>query len=166
MRLRAFTKEDAQTICGWIRTEKEMYQWSADRINMFPLRPEYIEKEYAMPMASGRFFPLVMVDEEDTPVGQFIIRYPKPDDDTTVRFGFVVVNPDIRGKGYGKQMLTLGIEYVKEHLGAKRITLGVFSNNDKARYCYESVGFREYKRKDSQLQIGIWECIDMELVLE
>ena len=46
----------------------------------------------------------------------FIIRYPRVDDDSSVRFGFVIVNPAIRGKGYGKELLRLGIEYVKENV--------------------------------------------------
>ncbi len=38
-------------------------------------------------------------------------------------------------------MLRLGIKYVKDNLCAKRIDLGVFADNDSARYCYEAIGF-------------------------
>ncbi len=37
MILRDFKKEDAQTIAGWIRSEEELYKWSADRFNKYPL---------------------------------------------------------------------------------------------------------------------------------
>ena len=98
-------------------------------------------------------------------LGHFIIRYPREDVDSTVRFGFVILNPDLRGIGYGKEMLRLGIEYVKDNLSAKRIDLGVFANNDNARFCYESIGFREYSRRKCEMPIGVWECIDMELFM-
>ena len=83
-----------------------------------------------------------------------------------VRFGFVIVNPSCRGKGYGKEMLLLAIQYVKEHLTATRIDLGVFENNDRAKHCYEAVGFREYNQRKCEMPIGVWECIDMELFLK
>jgi RimJ/RimL family protein N-acetyltransferase len=105
------------------------------------------------------------VDDEGNVVGHFIIRYPKTDDDSTVRFGFVVIDSNLRGKGYGKEMLLLGIEYVKEHFKVQRIDLGVFENNNNARYCYEAVGVREYSRRLCTMKIGTWECIDMELFL-
>ena len=105
------------------------------------------------------------VDEKENLLGHFIIRYPREDVDSTVRFGFVILNPDLRGMGYGKEMLRLGIEYVKDNLSAKRIDLGVFANNDNARFCYESIGFREYSRRKCEMPIGVWECIDMELFM-
>ncbi len=71
----------------------------------------------------------------------------------------------MRGRGYGKEMLLLGIEYLKEHFDAKRIDLGVFENNDSARHCYEAVGFKEFDRRKCTMKVGTWECIDMELLL-
>ena len=162
MQLRAYTKEDAKTICSWVRTEEELYRWSADQFNKFPLQAEDMEAYYAPRMAEGAFFPLVMVDDEGKPVGHFIIRHPGHEDASTYRFGFIVADPEIRGKGYGRQMLTLGLAFAKEHLQATRITLGVFANNDRARHCYEAVGFREYGRRQCELPVGTWECIEME----
>ena len=151
--------------CKWIRTEEELYKWSADRFNKFPLLAEDINNNYAPQIKTGRFIPLTAVDEEDHILGHFIIRYPKEDDDQTVRFGFVIVNPESRGKGYGKEMLCLGIKYARENLSAGRIDLGVFANNESARCCYESVGFKTYNSRKSKLPIGIWDCIDLELFL-
>lgn len=163
MLLRDYKKEDGAIIASWLRTEEELYKWSADRFNKYPLSGEDINENYAPQLEEGRFYPLTAVDEKGNVVGHFIIRYPKKDDDTSVRFGFVIVDPSMRGKGYGKEMLRLGIEYVKVHLSALRIDLGVFENNEGARHCYEAVGFREYSRRESKLPIGTWTCIDMEI---
>lgn len=164
MILREYKKEDSAIICNWIRSEEELYKWSADRFNKYPLSENDINDNYAPQIASKRFFPLVAADDGGNPIGHFIIRYPS-EDNSSVRFGFVILNPDLRGKGNGKKMLRLGIEHVKEKLGAKRIDLGVFVGNDSARHCYEAVGFKEYSRRDCEMPVGVWECIDMELFL-
>lgn len=163
MILRDFQESDAAVICKWLRTEVELYQWSADRFNKFPLTAADIVENYAPQRAGGRFIPLTAVDAAGNVVGHFIIRYPREDDDSSVRFGFVVLDPAQRGKGYGKEMLRLGIEYVNAHLHAARIDLGVFVNNAPAQHCYAALGFKEYGRRDCKLPVGTWECIDMEL---
>ena len=165
MVLRNYIKEDAAIICKWLRTEEELYRWSADRFNKFPLLETDINNNYMPQIETRRFIPLTAVDEKENLLGHFIIRYPREDVDSTVRFGFVILNPDLRGIGYGKEMLRLGIEYVKDNLSAKRIDLGVFENTDNAIFCYESIGFREYSRRKCEMPIGVWECIDMELFM-
>ena len=164
MRLREYKQEDAGIIAGWLRSEEELYRWSADRFNKYPLSGDDIIENYAPQMETGRFIPLTAVDDQGDVVGHFIIRYPREDDNSSVRFGFVILDPSLRGKGYGKEMLRLGIEYVREHLVVSRIDLGVFENNEGARRCYEAVGFREYGRRECEMPIGTWICIDMEIV--
>lgn len=60
----------------------------------------------------------------------------------------------------------VGDNYVKEHLSAKRIDLGVFENNESARYCYEAVGFTDYAKRECEMPIGTWKCTDMEMFIE
>ncbi len=165
MLLRAYQKEDSAIICKWLRTETELYRWSADRYNKFPLLENDIDNNYAPLIESGRFIPLTAIDEDGEIVGHFIIRYPIENDNSTVRFGFVIISPEARGKGFGKEMLRLGIKYAKDDLGAERIDLGVFADNDNAKHCYEAVGFREYSRRKCELPIGVWDCIDMEMFI-
>lgn len=164
MKLRKYQKEDSAIICSWIKDEKSLYQWSADRIGKFPLADDDLDKNYEPTISNNKFIPLTAIDEDGVVVGHLFIRYPNQEDNSVVRFGYVIVNPSIRGKGNGKRMLQLAIEYAKEELGASRVTLGVFANNDSARYCYEAVGFRRVGRIDTyKMPIGEWECIEMEL---
>lgn len=166
MVLRKYKKEDSAVICKWLRSEEELYKWSADRFNKFPLMENDIEENYAPQIDSGRFFPMSATDEKGNLLGHFIIRYPRNDDDSSVRFGFVVIEPSMRGKGYGKEMLKLGIEYVRANFKVERIDLGVFANNDSAKHCYEALGFKEYNRRICEMSVGAWECIDMETLLK
>lgn len=166
MELKKYHKQDSAIICGWIKDEKSLYQWSADRIGKFPLAADDLNENYAPMIKSNKFIPLSAFDDSGNLMGHLFIRYPDATDDSIVRFGFVIVDPVLRGCGNGKKMLQLAIGYAKNTLCASKITLGVFANNDSARYCYESVGFRTVGRTELyKMPIGEWECIEMELVI-
>ena len=91
------------------------------------------------------------------------MRYPS-EDKTVIRFGFVIVDDSKRGKGYGKQMLHLAIDYAQQKLGAKHITLGVFCDNLSAVECYKSVGFRIIGMDSYVIDGGEWKGFEMEIV--
>ena len=69
MILRDFKKEDAPIIAGWLRTEDELYKWSADIYNKFPLSGEDINENYAPQIETGRFIPLTAVNENGEVAG-------------------------------------------------------------------------------------------------
>ena len=164
MHLRAYTPADSKVICSWVKDEKQLFQWSADRIGKWPLEGNELNGQYK-DTNPDNFIPLVAVDDAGSPVGHLFIRRPDESDRSLVRFGFVIVSPELRGKGNGKKMMELAIQYAKSQLHASRITLGVFSNNPKARACYESVGFKEYSTRTMNILGSDWECVDMELFI-
>ena len=99
-------------------------------------------------------------------VGFFTLRNPDESLDE-LRFGFVIVNPHKRGKGYGKAMLRLGIKFVFEIYGAQKASLGVFENNLPAYYCYKAVGFSDtvLDMTETYCVLGEeWKC--KELIME
>ena len=163
MILRAYTKEDSPVIAKWVRNETELYQWSADKIGIFPLLPYSLDDNYAPSLKTGRFIPLTAVDDDGNAVGHFFIKFPNENDDTTVRIGFVIVDPGHRGKGCGREMMRLAVCYIRDNLTATRATLGVFDNNPKARKCYEAVGFKAYSSHTVNTPFGQWNCTDLEL---
>ncbi len=112
-----------------------------------------------------KFIPLTF-NENGIPVGHLIIRYPEENNDKLVRFGFIILSPELRGKGNGKKMLNIAIDYVKNNLKAKKITLGVFAQNFNALNCYKAVGFKiTDKIEKYSVAIGEWDCIEMEMDL-
>lgn len=120
MRIRPYKSEDAKTILKWCQDEKSFYQWTAGILGDFPVTEgefEFVET----------LMPFTAFDETGI-VGFFTLRNPGDSLDE-LRFGFVIVSPDNRGKGYGKVMLQLGLKFVFEIYGAKRASLGVFENN-------------------------------------
>ena len=134
MRIRPYKASDADTILSWCQDEKAFYQWTAGRFGDYPItQREFCFDESLMPFTAF---------DETGIVGFFTLRNPDESLDE-LRFGFVIVNPHKRGKGCGKAMLQLGLKFVFEIYGAKKVSLGVFENNPQAYYCYKAVGFRD-----------------------
>ena len=166
MKLRPYKPEDSRIICSWIKDEKTLFQWSADRIGKFPLHGNELNENYATRNAGTDFFPLTAVDENENIIGHLFVLILDVNVKTTVRFGFVIVSSEIRGNGYGKKMLELAIEYAKKEFHATKVTLGVFANNPKAQACYERLGFSPYNKRIVKILDADWECIDMELIMK
>lgn len=132
IRIRPYRSADADTILSWCQDEKAFYQWTAGILGNYPIT----QKEFHFVES---LMPFTAFDEAGL-VGFFILRNPNESPDE-LRFGFVIVNPDKRGRGYGKEILRLGLKFVFEIYGAKRASLAVFENNLPAYYCYKAVGF-------------------------
>lgn len=115
MKLRPYKAEDSQIICSWVKDEKTLFQWSADRIGKFPLQGNELNENYAERKAGLDFFPLTAVDEKENVIGHLFVLIPDENVKTTVRFGFVIVSPDVRGKGYGKKCLSLQLNMLRKN---------------------------------------------------
>ena len=82
-----------------------------------------------------------------------------------MRFGFIIVDPSLRGNGYGKILLNMAINFARKDLHAKEINLGVFGINKNAYLCYKSVGFKEREVKKNAFYYNgeYWDLIEMSL---
>ena len=162
LRVRPYRNQDAKYIIGWTKDEEAFYKWSAGILGEYPITEERFMEATNGRLDNDGYFPFVAIDDNKT-VGFFILRKPDPSRDE-LRVGFVIVDPTIRGKGYGKKMLQLGIKFAREIYGASKVSLGVFDNNPGAYYCYKAVGFEENGIKETYPCMGqVWTCIEMDL---
>lgn len=160
LRLRPFRSPDAKEIITWTSTPEEFYKWTAGIMGPCPLTEKRLLEVVSAREDNPKYFPLVAFDESGI-VGFFTVRTPG-EDDKKVRFGYVIVDPSKRGKGYGKQMLELGLKFVFDIYGAEEVGLGVFDNNLQAYHCYKSVGFSENGiRKEYNICDENWTDIEM-----
>ena len=100
-------------------------------------------------------------------VGHLIMRF-TDEEKKVLRFGFVIVDDSKRGKGYGKEMLSLALKYSFEILKVEKVTLGVFENNLPAYYCYKSVGFKDVIMQHSEYYNVLnecWKCLELEILI-
>ncbi len=158
LRIRPYKTADANTILSWCQDEKVFYQWTAGVLGMYPItQNEFSFVESLMPFTAF---------DETGIAGFFTLRNPNESLDE-LRFGFVIVDPARRGKGYGKTMLRLGLKFAFEIYGAKRASLGVFENNLPAYYCYKAVGFHDVALDEMEtyrIMGEEWKC--KELMME
>jgi RimJ/RimL family protein N-acetyltransferase len=143
LRLRPYKPSDANLLLDWWKdaSEEDFVKWSAGNFE-YPLTMEQLDAYYKKWCETENGWLMTALDESGTPVGHFIMRLADYDAGT-LRMGFIVVNPYIRGKGYGGQMVSQALKYAFEILGMKEVSLGVFANNPKAKECYEKAGFSE-----------------------
>lgn len=167
LRLRPYKKSDAKYIVDWIKDEVSLRKWSSDRYGAYPITEEDINHKYldcnGDCSAEDNFYPMTAFDESGV-VGHLILRF-TDGEKKVLRFGFVIVDDEKRGCGYGKEMLQLAIKYAFEILKVEKITLGVFENNPSAYGCYKAVGFQDIPSDKPWYYTGLgepWKVIEME----
>ena len=162
MLLRKYEETDAIKILSWIDSERAFRLWSADRYGDYPITEDDVNDNYRQCAQNGDFYPMTLIDDNENIVGHLILR--KSDKySNVIRLGFIIVDNKIRGRGYGKLMIKCAIDYAKNKLNAKEISLGVFKNNESAYKCYCSVGFKEVEIEKSAYIFyeESWDCIEM-----
>ena len=160
--LRPYKPCDAKIIEQWIRDREVFLKWGGELFGAFPITEQIIDEKYRNKngdcVEEDNFHPWVFLDEENRPAGHFIMRYLNGDHKVW-RFGWVIVDDSVRGKGIGREMLSMGLKYAFDFLGAEKVTLGVFENNEIAHNCYKRAGFHDV----SVVEKEPWNVIEMEI---
>ncbi len=161
LRLRPYKECDAEHIVKWIKDEYTFRRWCADKFESYPITAEDLKNHYREKYDNDGFYQMTAFDETGV-AGHLIMRF-LDKDKKILRFGFVIIDDEKRGKGYGKELVVLALKYAFDILKVEKVTLGVFDNNPNAIQCYKSVGFKETgKLEQYQLIDQSWKCIDME----
>ena len=138
---REYSESDAKTILSFINEEKAFYKWSAGVLGSYPLSEiDFINKIDEM-KSTKVFYPYVMLDSDNV-IGFFILRFPNKDVNS-MTIGFVIIDPNYRGKGIGKKMVNEAINLAFNQYKANSVNLRVFECNPSAYNCYKSLGFKE-----------------------
>ena len=137
MKLRPYRYgEDYPLMEAWITDERAHALWCARRFP-WPLTQESFEgKLRALEEKGDR--PFIAETEEGEHVG-FVCWSPGPAVGEG-RLKFVVVDPKRRGRGVGRELVSLAAAWGKAQ-GAETARLSVFTVNLAARRCYERAGF-------------------------
>ncbi|MCJ7855221.1 GNAT family N-acetyltransferase [Lachnospiraceae bacterium NSJ-143] len=162
LRLRPYKTSDCKYLKEWISGRDEFFKWCADLFE-YPLNEENIKKAQAQydSMQNAWFF--TVLDKDGEPVGFFMISNADYNNNSA-NIGFVVIDTEKRGLGYGKELIELAKKYAFDMLGVKRLTLKVFDDNHAAHKCYLSAGFRDtdYVKKHFDYCDRLWGCYCME----
>lgn len=111
---------------------------------------------------NGDIWGMTAFDESGV-IGHFTMRF-TDESKKTIRLEFIIVDDSKRRQGYGKEMLLLAICFAFDFVGAEKVTLGVFENNQPAIRCYESAGFQRVNKTENYRCLDeTWQCIEMEI---
>ena len=125
--LRTITKENIEDILN-LSVSKEQKGFVSD--NSESLAQAYVYHDTAWPFA---------IYEDDTPVGFIMMGYYEAKQYYTLwKF---MIDQRYQNKGYGRQALLQGLDFIKEKFNPDRIYTGVALGNHVAKGLYESVGF-------------------------
>lgn len=168
LRLRPYKSCDSEYIIHWLKDENIFKKWGGERFGSFPIHANIIDHKYRLDngdcVEQDNFYPWTAFDETGI-VGHFIMRY-MHGDNRIIRFGWVIVDDAIRGKGYGSRMLRTGLKYAFDIYGAEKVTIGVFKNNVPAYRCYKAVGFQEAVMGNEKTEETVdeqWKVIELEI---
>lgn len=133
--LRPTTLQDARLVAGWVNCAEELLVFAGPKLT-FPLDPRALLDT----AADGWQLRSLCVDGELVATGSFILR------DEAIHLGRLLVDPQRRGQGLGRVLVTELLAHARLHspepARCLRATLNVFANNLPARRLYESLGFR------------------------
>lgn len=150
IRLRPLKKRDLNLMVGWFGTRLEFMQWCAGKFE-YPLTIEQLNEYYERTENDINAWIMAALDPSGNLVGHFLFRKADFLNDS-IHIGFIIIDKQHRGKGYGKEMVESALKYAFEILKVKRVTLGVFENNASAHRCYLSKGFVDEKHIEGVFQ--------------
>ena len=141
MRIRPYIEsKDYEYLAKWIDDEKIHALWCANLIP-YPITKENIHsllEKSAMDWTDSAY---VATESDGKIIGFFC--YSANVEDNTGFLRFVIVDSQMRGKGCGKEMLQLALQYAFNITGVDLVRLNVFDENAVAKRCYEKAGFVE-----------------------
>lgn len=141
MRIRPYIENrDYKYIEKWAGDEKIHALWCANLIP-YPITKEALHAFLEKTGIEWTDSAYVATETNGEIIGFFC--YSINVDDNSGFLKFVIVDHNLRGKGYGEQMLKLALKYAFEITGVKLVRLNVFDQNVRAKHCYEKVGFIE-----------------------
>lgn len=154
-----YKDEHARELVEWFDDENAALLWGG-RVLGWPLSVSRIN-EYVSSIDAECF---CLQDHSGQLQGFIELRRPQLNE---MRFCRVAINPHVRGRGLGKQLLRYAITYTKQLKDIQYISLAVFIHNEPAKRCYQALGF-EVVEKDPTFRSfhdEKWPLHQMELVL-
>lgn len=135
MRIRPYiSSKDYKYVSKWIDDERTHAFWCANLLP-YPMTPksfhDLLEKN-AIDWTDSAY---VATENSGQAVGFFCYSVNTADNIGFLKF--VIIDKTKRGKGYGKEMLNLALQYAFQITGAKAVQLNTFNENVLAKHCYE-----------------------------
>jgi diamine N-acetyltransferase len=136
--LREITKDNLEEVLAL-----EVYEHQKGYVSSTAasLAQAYVYRETAFPFA---------VYADNTLVGFIMLGYYQARNQYTLwKF---LIDKKYQNKGYGRDALMQGIQYLKERFGAEEVYTGVKPENENAKHLYRLVGFEATGRVENDME--------------
>ena len=151
MRIRAYQAADFPAVKAWETDARTHALWCAGRFP-YPLAEDDFATVLADHAAKHGDKAYIAETENGGPAGFFCMS--KKAETGIVMLRFVIISPQMRGRGYGREMLRLAADYAFDVLHADAVRLVVFTANAAAKACYLRAGFTEQHTEDNAFSFG------------
>lgn len=141
MRLRPYiSSRDFEYLRKWGTDERAHALWCANLIP-YPFSEEELNDVLKKNEHEWGASAYIVTEDNGQPVGFF--TYSVNVNDNSGFFTFIVVDSELRGKGYGTEIMELALNYAYLITGVTSVQLNVFDVNKSAIKCYLKAGFIE-----------------------
>lgn len=138
--LRHAEMADLSTVLKWVPDEKACLMWAGPQVR-YPTNMESAWKD--METTEENTFCLVTNKGDVVGLGQGLSR-----DTNVVHLARIIVDPDKRGRGYGRELCLRLMEVSEKQRPVRRFTLNVYETNKTTISLYRSLGFTEHQQQD------------------
>ncbi|UAB73484.1 GNAT family N-acetyltransferase [Vibrio sp. SCSIO 43132] len=153
-----FSEDDFEYLTDWIVSKELTYLWAGPTFQ-YPLTHEQLRKHCQQP----EVIPF-LIKYDDQAAGFVELNRQS---ETHCRICLVFVSDSFRGKGISKTILTMLADVAKNDYGCNKLSLAVFSHNQRAKKVYQSLGFKtvSIEKEAMHFKEKTWDLERMERLL-
>ena len=149
MELSTASESDISYLMSWFPTERSTDIWGGPKFR-YPFTPETFQED--VHWRDMDTYCLVDSSGEMLAFGQIYERHGR------INLARLVVSPDRRRQGIGKQFVCLLMEQGRKNIARQEYSLYVYRDNHPAKACYAGLGFEEseYPENDEMAETCIY----------
>ena len=141
--LSPITMDDADTFTRWMN-DFDVTDYTGRSSNLLTLPAEEL---WLKSMVEGRNYLFSIIKNEDDKLIGNIELQDVNHTDRRATLGILIGEADERNKGYGTEAINLILDFAFNYLNMNSVNLTLIAVNDRAKRCYEKVGFKEFGRQ-------------------
>jgi RimJ/RimL family protein N-acetyltransferase len=169
IKLAPFEEEDCERLISWVDDAVFLLQWSGPEY-AFPLdKDQLLETSMRGRGQAPEHLMFKALDEETGEVIGHIELMHINRQAGTAHIGRVLVGePDLRGRGFGTEVVSRLVEKAFVSMSLQRLTLTVYESNRPAVACYQGLGFEIREARENSLMVDgeSWTTLLMALTSE
>lgn len=139
MRLRPYIPLiDYEYLQKWVNSERTHALWCANLVP-YPITSNEFQEILNKDAQDWGGCAYIVTSDDGEQIGFFVLSVNTSNNSGFAKF--IIINNELRGKGYGTQMIKLMLKFAFEIVGVSSVQLNVFDSNDNAKRCYSKAGF-------------------------